>query len=742
MVKFVEQVWNDYQSDDSNAMLRFMNKLKFLKTKLRSWTNTKKESLTYQNTKLKSTLIDIDKTIDAGYANSDLLNNRKNVMTSLLDMEKIKSLEVAQKAKIKWSIEGDENSKFFHGILNKKRNNLAIRGILVDGVWIDSPSMVKDEFLSHFKNRFDCPSSTRLFLDMNFPNQISSEVQVDLEKDVSLEELKRAVWDCGMDKSPGPDGFTFGFYRRYWSLLEKDVIEAVSYFFQHGSFPKGGNSSFIALIPKSQNANMVKDFRPISLIGSLYKIIAKIMANRLVGVLEDIVSDVQSAFVAVDFEKAFDSVRWDYLDEVLKKFGFGDRWCGWIHSCLRSSRGSILVNGSPTKEFQFHKGLKQGDPLSPFLFILIMESLHLSFQNVVNAVLKCFFCESGLSINMHKSKLMGIDVDDDKVNQAAHLIGCLQLKSPFSYLGSRIGGSMSRINSWDDIVNKLLARLSKWKMKTLSIGGHLTLLKSVLVSIAKCGLIVARSGSCEFVSGEIRYTILWVFGVAKLLTMGDEVSSYCYSEVFRNTLLDYETSKGSNGNIGLPNGFKDNDLVSVRSTSNKAKVLLINGGHSVSPNKASSSVAMSLKESISSANVRSCNRCPKEPNRCRDNKVDSSVCCNELERVYQQCQCAAVQQVIGWSMWFSEYLFLERSWAKDERFLSLLNYSANSWDCAVFLISQCAFLTPVNAVKGSIDTLYGHQEDTCLFTLCQKIIIQIATLAAYFELGHQYAKLL
>ncbi|GJT85373.1 RNA-directed DNA polymerase, eukaryota, reverse transcriptase zinc-binding domain protein [Tanacetum coccineum] len=476
--KFVEQVWNDYQSDDSNAMLRFMNKLKFLKTKLCSWTNTKKESLTYQNTKLKSTLIDIDKTIDAGYANSDLLNNRKNVMTSLLDMEKIKSLEVDQKTKIKW-------------------------------------------------------------------------LNVDLEKYVSLEELKRAVWDCGMDKSPGPDGFTFGFYRRYWSLLEKDVIEAVSYFFQHGSFPKGGNSSFIALIPKSQNANMVKDFRPISLIGSLYKIIAKIMANRLVGVLEDIVSDVQSAFVAgrqildgpfilndliqwckskkkkqtmifkVDFEKAFDSVRWDYLDEVLKKFGFGDRWCGWIHSCLRSSRGSILVNGSPTKEFQFHKGLKQGDPLSPFLFILIMESLHLSFQNVVNAgmfkgvsigsnlhlshlfyaddvvflgqwsnsnistiikVLKCFFCASGLSINMHKSKLMGIAVDDDIVNQAAHSIGCLQLKSPFSYLGSRIGGSMSRINSWDDIVNKLLARLSKWKMKTLSIGGRLTLLKSVLGS--------------------------------------------------------------------------------------------------------------------------------------------------------------------------------------------------------------------------------------------------------------------
>ncbi|GJS13278.1 RNA-directed DNA polymerase, eukaryota [Tanacetum coccineum] len=410
--------------------------------------------------------------------------------------------------------------------------------------------MVKNKFLSHFAKRFDNPSSSHLLLDMNFPNQLSSDAQADLENNVTREELKRAVWDCGLDKSPGSDGFTFGFYRRYWSLLENDVMDAVCYFFQHGSFPIYGNSSFIALIPKSQNANMVKDFRPISLIGSLYKIISKILANRLVTVLGDIVSDVQSAFVTgrqildgpfilndlihwckskkkqtmifkVDFEKAFDSVRWDFLDDVLKKFGFGDRWCGWIQSCLRSSRGSILVNGSPTKEFQFYKGLKQGDPLSPFLFILIMESLHLSFQNTVNEgmfkgvsigpnlhlshlfyaddvvfmgqwsdsnlstivnVLKCFYLASGLRINMHKSKLMGIAVDDAKVYQAARCIGCLHLKPPFSYLGTKIGGLMSRINSWDDIVNKLLARLSRWKMKTLSIGGRFTLLKSVLGS--------------------------------------------------------------------------------------------------------------------------------------------------------------------------------------------------------------------------------------------------------------------
>ncbi|GKB32265.1 RNA-directed DNA polymerase, eukaryota, reverse transcriptase zinc-binding domain protein [Tanacetum coccineum] len=165
-----------------------------------------------------------------------------------------------------------------------------------------------------------------------------------MERRISKEEVKRVVWDCGVDKSPGPDGFSFSFYRHFWPVIEKDVFEAVDYFFMYGEIPNGCNSNFIALIPKILDANMVKDFRPISLIGSLYKIIAKILANRLVGVLGDLVNEVQSAFVAdrqildgpfildevlqwcrrkkkhalifkVDFEKAFDSVRWDFVDD-------------------------------------------------------------------------------------------------------------------------------------------------------------------------------------------------------------------------------------------------------------------------------------------------------------------------------------------------------------------------------------------------------------------------------------------
>ncbi|GKD22429.1 RNA-directed DNA polymerase, eukaryota, reverse transcriptase zinc-binding domain protein [Tanacetum coccineum] len=268
-------------------------------------------------------------------------------------------------------------------------------------------------------------------------------------------------------------------------------------------------------------------------------------------VISTLVSDVQSAFISnrqildgsfilneliswckakksktmvfkVDFEKAYDSVRWDFLDDLLGKFGFGSKWRGWIKGCLTSTKGSILVNGNPTAEFKFYKGLKQGDPLSPFLFILVMESLHFSFNQVLNAglfkgvridnsltlshlfyaddavfigkwdksnlitlvnMLKCFFLASGLKINIHKSKLMGIGVSQEDVSSAADFIGCSTLSMPFNYLGTKVGGGISRSNSWDDIIAKVSSRLSKWKLKTLSIGGRLTLIKSVLSSM-------------------------------------------------------------------------------------------------------------------------------------------------------------------------------------------------------------------------------------------------------------------
>ncbi|GJZ87560.1 RNA-directed DNA polymerase, eukaryota [Tanacetum coccineum] len=489
-------------------------------SKIREWNASFKNGTKKDKDQCIRDLVNIDDIIDSGNGGEEDVLRRAEIVNKMQKIDGLLAKELAQKTKIKWAIEGDENSKFFH------------------------------EFYDHFSARFSIPNNKDASILMDFPKKISEAQLRGLECEVSNDEIKKAVWDCGTEKAPGPDGFTFGFFRHFWYLIHNDVYDAVRYFFLHTDIPKGCNSSFIALIPKSLNANYVKDFRPISLVGSIYKIIAKILANRLVGVLDDIVNEVQSAFIAdrqildgpfilneviqwckvkkkqalffkVDFEKAYDSVRWDFLDEVLRKFGFGDKWCKWIQCCLNSSRGSILVNGCPTEEFQYGKGLKQGDPLSPFLFILIMESLHLSFQRIVDEgmfkgiklggdmvnlshmfyaddavfvgqwcesnittlvhVLDCFYKVSGLRINMSKSKIMGVHVDDEKVNRAADKLGCLVFKTPFAYLGSIVGGNMSRKHLWNETVDKVKMRLSKWKMNTLSIGGRLTLIKSVLI---------------------------------------------------------------------------------------------------------------------------------------------------------------------------------------------------------------------------------------------------------------------
>ncbi|GJU33149.1 RNA-directed DNA polymerase, eukaryota [Tanacetum coccineum] len=544
----VEQAWCSFSHNDGNSLIRFKKKLQALKIIIRRWIKSKNLAQSGIINSIKEELIEIDKIIDSGSVNDELLLKRMDLSRQLFDTKHVDSCDSVQKSKIKWGIEGDENSKYFHGIINKKRSQLAIRGVLVDGDWCIDPGKVKDVFMQHFAARFKKPNSTRFKLNFVFPNRLSDEQVENMDQLISRDEIKSAVWSCGENKSPGPDGYTFEFFRRYWNFIGPDLCSAVECFFDKGSFPMGNNASFIALIPKVPDAKYVTDYRPISLIGSVYKVITKVLANRLATVVSDLVSDTQSAFVAnrqildgpfilnevltwckrkrkqamifkVDFAKAYDSVRWDYLMEVLQAFGFGPNWCKWVRGTLSSAMASVLINGSPSEEFAFYRGLKQGDPLAPFLFILVMESLHLSFTRTVNEglftglqlnesmtishlfyaddavfigewsdsnmeniviILKSFFLASGLKINIQKSHIMGVGVADGLIHQAASLIGCAIMKTPFRYLGVLVGNNSLRCSAWSDTIHKLWSRLSKWKVKTLSVGGRLTLLKSVL----------------------------------------------------------------------------------------------------------------------------------------------------------------------------------------------------------------------------------------------------------------------
>nr|GEU65775.1 probable LRR receptor-like serine/threonine-protein kinase At1g06840 isoform X2 [Tanacetum cinerariifolium] len=325
----VEQTWRSFSHSDVNRMIRFKKKLQDLKAIIRCWVKDKR------------------------------MHRRLELQIKLHDINQMEAKDSFQKSKIKWAIEGDKNSKFFHGIINKKRSQLEIRGVFDNGLWCTDPGKVKEAFFNHFEARFKKPVAHRFMLNFPFNKRLSDMQAADLERNVSRDEIRFAVWNCGENKSPGPDGYTFEFFRKYWNIVGPDFCEAVEYFFETGLFSKGCNSSFVALILKVADAKFINDFRPISLIGSVYKVVTKILANRLALVIADLVSDTKFAFVAkrqildgpfilneilhwckrkkkqamffkVDFAKAYDSVLWDYLLDVLEAFGFGQTWCKWI----------------------------------------------------------------------------------------------------------------------------------------------------------------------------------------------------------------------------------------------------------------------------------------------------------------------------------------------------------------------------------------------------------------------------
>jgi hypothetical protein len=294
------------------------------------------------------------------------------------------------------------------------------------------------------------------------------------------------------------------------------------------------------------------DYRPISLLGCLYNLVAKVLASRLAKVLEDLIPKTQSAFLKgrnlvegvmvvnevtdfakktrkkclifkVDFEKAYDSVDWGFLDYMHGLFGFNSKWRAWMRACVCSGSMSVLVNGSPTEEINIKRGLKQGDPLAPLLFLIVAEGLgglmrkaverglfapfhvgrggmsisllqyaddtlcigEATVENLwaIKSVLRGFEMASGLKVNFWKNCLMGVNIPQDFLDMASGFLNCRIGQIPFTYLGLPVGANPRLGYTWRYMVEVLKKRLGSWGNKYVSLGGRIVLINAVLSSI-------------------------------------------------------------------------------------------------------------------------------------------------------------------------------------------------------------------------------------------------------------------
>ncbi|XP_043697496.1 uncharacterized protein LOC122648332 [Telopea speciosissima] len=403
----VKRGWLKAVNVNSNLILRFAAKLKNMKSELKCWN---KESIgdVFKNVK--------DAELDLGRIQHHLSLDPLDDSLAVLEKEAKGKLWAAlqmeerflkEKSRVRWLELGDGNN-FFHKSMQSRHNRNHILEVMDQtGNTLTNPKAIKEEAVLFYKKLFgldytnlgSCPPPS-----IPLSGVVSESQNLELGKEVNGEEVRRVVFSLKDSKAPWPDGFGAGFYKHSWEVIGEELTNAVQWFFANSFMPHSINATFITLVPKSGDVSTFAGFWPLALCNLLYKIITKILSNRIQHVIGSVVSHNQSAFIKgrsivdnilvchdivrgieqkaaspttvlkVDLHKAYDSLSRKFLFDVMGRMGFSDKFIGWVKACVTTPMFSVLINGSPAGFFGGGRGIRQGDPLSPYLFTLAMEA--------------------------------------------------------------------------------------------------------------------------------------------------------------------------------------------------------------------------------------------------------------------------------------------------------------------------------------------------------------------------------
>ncbi|KAJ9536695.1 LOW QUALITY PROTEIN: hypothetical protein OSB04_un000168, partial [Centaurea solstitialis] len=460
-----------------------------------------------------------------------------------------------QRAKVKWLTEGDANTKYFHRVIQERRHARFVHSVAnSQGVFVfdDDVAMA---FIEHFMSIIGTVDEEVMPImdDSLFVNRLSIGEANHMIRPILDEEIRQAIFSIGNDKSPGSDGFSAKFFKAAWDVIGSDVLLAIHNFFYRGRISKEINHTLLCLLPKSPNASSVSEFRPIACCSVLYKCISKIIVERMKPYLDRLLSRAQSAFIPgrkigdnilmahelvvgyhlekgpprcafkIDLRKAYDMVSWDYLFRMLEGFNFHPVLIKWIREMVSTASFSVVVNGEARGFFQGKRGIRQGDPLSPYLFTIVMEGFSLLFKQciseaatfgyhlgcqdlelthlcfaddlfvftrgdvqsveVLKKTLSLFALRSGLAPNLQKSDVFFGNVDLSVREAILHYLPFRAGTFPIRYLGVPLSPVSLKPADLNPLVSSVRLRIQNWKSKFLSFGGRRQLVISVLQSL-------------------------------------------------------------------------------------------------------------------------------------------------------------------------------------------------------------------------------------------------------------------
>ncbi|GMI76000.1 hypothetical protein HRI_001269300 [Hibiscus trionum] len=483
------------------------------------------------------------------------ITNVKLAMNLQIDREEV---YWEQRARVNWLNSGDKNTRFFHRHASQRKRRNRIASLLDENDrYVDDDADILRTATTYFQDIF-CASNVTNPQDIlqGIDTCISADLNATLLKTFTIEEVHNAVQSMGPLRASGEDGLGAIFYQKFWHIVGNEVAEYCISMIHGNASLEQINQTHIVLIPKVTGAKVMTQFRPIALCNVLYKIISKMLATRMQEALQFCIDEAQSAFLPgrlisdnilltyeilhslknkrsgkqgtfalkLDMSKAYDRVEWSFVEEMLRKMGFADQWISTIMRFITYVSYSVIANDRIGQKFSPGRGIRQGDPISPYLFLICSEGLsallrlaaqhhslvgvrinrrapfisHLLFaddsivfgtattqgarclQNVLNIYSQC----SGQIVNFDKSSLFfGTNVIDSNRREVCRILGVTAQGNPEKYLGLPSMVGRNKKLSLAYLRDRCKQKVQSWNVQPLSMGGKEVFIKVVLQSI-------------------------------------------------------------------------------------------------------------------------------------------------------------------------------------------------------------------------------------------------------------------